>query len=213
MSDTPREAPATEANVQRAIHPVPRQPTEPHACKEPEACDLILEAKQHILAIEAAARDEGRQEAVRWKDVARDLRGAVSNLPEAYGGFGLVRRTQVDDAIVTVLQRWVARHGRSSDPEPAPLSREHRVPPDLTDDPEGEHCYDCGRAVGVWWHAPDDLWAALTGRPEGGGLLCIRCFDNRARVADVLIQWVPKVERRAVPALQATGEPTDEEES
>jgi hypothetical protein len=53
------EAPTTEAgrrfvhyadNVQRAIHPLPR------TCKEPEACDLILEAKQHVLAIEAEAR-------------------------------------------------------------------------------------------------------------------------------------------------------------
>jgi hypothetical protein len=59
------EAPTTEAgrrfvhyadNVQRAIHPLPRQPTVPHTCKEPEACDLILEAKQHVLAIEAEAR-------------------------------------------------------------------------------------------------------------------------------------------------------------
>ena len=41
------------------------------------------------------------------KRLALSLRRAVSNLPESYGGFGLVRRHEVDDALVLVLQRWL----------------------------------------------------------------------------------------------------------
>ena|SRR3990172_7679330 len=54
----------------------------------------------------ALARDAERLRTLAW-----DLRGAVSNLPERYSGFGLVRRHEVDDAIVLVLQRHAALEG------------------------------------------------------------------------------------------------------
>ena len=54
----------------------------------------------------ARARDAERLRTLAW-----DLRGAVSNLPERYSGFGLVRRHEVDDAIVLVLQRYAALGG------------------------------------------------------------------------------------------------------
>ena len=74
---------------------------------------------------------------------------------------------------------------------PYPLRREQRVPPDLSEDPEGEHCFDCGKAVGLVWTAPDSMWADVTGN-DGGGLLCIRCFDDRATAQGRLIRWVPQ---------------------
>lgn len=58
----------------------------------------------------------------------------------------------------------------------------------------GERCQDCGRLY-LHWHAPDDLYARVTGNPKiggtSGGLFCLECFDRRARVLGLTIMWVP----------------------
>lgn len=54
-----------------------------------------------------------------------------------------------------------------------------------------EFCHDCGRRQPVYWAAGDDLWAAVTGRTDGGGVLCPDCFDRRALAQGRLLVWVP----------------------
>ena len=121
----------------------------------------------------AAARDEGRREAVRQirerlNEAAIDMRGwqdrTYRYIPEYKAA------TILDD---------VARHGRSSDPEPAP-----RYPI---------------RIAGDGGTDTDD-WTCSCGltRPVTGSYGCADCGDGRPD------SW----ERvGAVPALQATGDP------
>lgn len=106
---------------------------------------------------------------------------------------------------------WAAVE-RRADPVAANSERrpphiESRVPPDLSEDAEGEHCYDCGKAVGLIWTAPDSMWAEVTGRPDGGGLLCIKCFDERAEAMGLLLRWVPQP--AAQPAPPERSDPLD----
>lgn len=51
-----------------------------------------------------------------------------------------------------------------------------------------EVCQRCYRRVELVWHAPDYLWAQITGHEDGGGILCVGCFD---RLADgkVMLYW------------------------
>jgi hypothetical protein len=42
-----------------------------------------------------------------------------------------------------------------------------------------EFCHDCGREQLLVWTAADDLWAAVFGQTDGGGVLCPSCFDRR----------------------------------
>ncbi len=59
-----------------------------------------------------------------------------------------------------------------------------------------EYCEVCGiRQPLVWW-SPNDLWEELTGHatPKGdnaGGILCPRCFDDRAKSRGLLLRWHP----------------------
>lgn len=61
--------------------------------------------------------------------------------------------------------------------------------------PRTEHCHECGDPVAVVWTAPDDLWAAVTGREDGGGIRCIPCFDEAAAAQGRFIRWVPQEEQ------------------
>lgn len=66
-------------------------------------------------------------------------------------------------------------------------------------DQDGERCEDCGGPVGlVWWCHDDALWEKVTGRPTprgsrepAGGILCINCFDAKARKVCPWIEWAP----------------------
>jgi hypothetical protein len=61
-----------------------------------------------------------------------------------------------------------------------------------------EYCEVCGiRQPLVWW-SPNELWSELTGeRPVKGdnmpGVICPRCFDDRAHARGILLQWHPTV--------------------
>lgn len=62
---------------------------------------------------------------------------------------------------------------------------------------DGERCQDCGQPYEyVWWCFDPFLWKAVTGheKPPGDnapGLLCIPCFDRRARDLCCWIEWAP----------------------
>ena len=78
---------------------------------------------------------------------------------------------------------------------------------DMTEPDDGvsEQCRICGRGY-MLWHAPDPLWMELNGRY--GGTLCPRCFDGRAREADIRLVWTPiVVSRDGVPTTNWWGDP------
>lgn len=54
---------------------------------------------------------------------------------------------------------------------------------------DSERCQDCGLMVGVWWSAADTLWAAVAGRSDGSGVMCVGCFDVRASKRGLSIRW------------------------
>lgn len=64
---------------------------------------------------------------------------------------------------------------------------------------DGEICNECGGAVDlVWWCHDDLLWEVVTGkikpvgsRESAGGILCIQCFDRKAREVCPWIEWAP----------------------
>ncbi len=115
------------------------------------------------------------------------LSNLAADLPLEFGDEPLERLDMVATAkLIAVIE--AEAHERSAGA--APVSKETRAVP-TPDDPESEHCYDCGSAVSVVWTAPDHMWSTVTGRPDGGGLLCVRCFDKRAEQQGVLLRWVP----------------------
>lgn len=54
-----------------------------------------------------------------------------------------------------------------------------------------EFCHTCGREQPVIWHADDPLWIEVTGRTDGGGILCVECFDELAMSKGIVICWKP----------------------
>lgn len=64
-------------------------------------------------------------------------------------------------------------------------------------DTDGERCQECGGPVGlVWWCHDDFLWEAVTGhrrtgRENAAGVLCIDCFDTKAKEVCPWIEWAP----------------------
>ena len=46
---------------------------------------------------------------------------------------------------------------------------------------QGEHCQRCGRGYQTVHLVADELWAEITGRTDGGGLLCVECIDSLSR--------------------------------
>jgi hypothetical protein len=52
-----------------------------------------------------------------------------------------------------------------------------------------EHCQRCGRAYSLVWRAPDELWHAVTGCMDGGGLYCPECFVSMAREKGIEVYW------------------------
>lgn len=53
---------------------------------------------------------------------------------------------------------------------------------------DGETCWFCEQPYFLW-HAPDDLWAQLSGNC---GLCCPQCFDKRAERAGISLHWSPE---------------------
>lgn len=60
----------------------------------------------------------------------------------------------------------------------------------------GEMCQGCERPVRLgiasYWRASDELWNKIVGRPSG--VLCPRCFTEKARGMGVRVAWLAMVE-------------------
>jgi hypothetical protein len=50
-----------------------------------------------------------------------------------------------------------------------------------------EFCKRCGRKQPLVWHAPDELWLAVTG--QTAGVFCPECFDALAREKGMAVVW------------------------
>jgi hypothetical protein len=59
-----------------------------------------------------------------------------------------------------------------------------------------EFCHDCGIEQPLVWSAPDWVWREVMERTDGGGVVCPRCFDARARAKGMVLYWKPTVEYR-----------------
>ncbi len=55
--------------------------------------------------------------------------------------------------------------------------------------PERSPCSRCGRRDGLDAAVDDSMWARISGRTDGGGLLCLWCMDELA--AEKGLQHVP----------------------
>jgi hypothetical protein len=61
-----------------------------------------------------------------------------------------------------------------------------------------ERCHCCGRTYSeTVWRADDELWRKVCG---GFGLLCPRCFDDRAERLGLMLVWRPEVVAYGPPA-------------
>ena len=52
-----------------------------------------------------------------------------------------------------------------------------------------ETCQSCGEKVEEVWRCDDWLWEKVTGRSDGGGLWCIRCFTREALREGISLAW------------------------
>ena len=57
-----------------------------------------------------------------------------------------------------------------------------------------EYCHDCGVKQPLVWKADEELWASVTGKTDGSGILCPKCFDIRAEKIGILVYWVASVQ-------------------
>ena len=62
-------------------------------------------------------------------------------------------------------------------------------PSDSGSSTDGEVCHKCGQPYPTVYCVPDRLWRQVTGRNDGGGLLCPRCFDAEARAQGAELYW------------------------
>lgn len=53
----------------------------------------------------------------------------------------------------------------------------------------GERCQECGELYDAVYRVPDRIWWVITGRDDGGGLLCPACCDRMARDAGLILYW------------------------
>ena len=58
---------------------------------------------------------------------------------------------------------------------------------------DSEICGECGRRVDPVWWADDELWLKVM--DNGGGLLCLRCFDSALDEQGIALRWSPVVIR------------------
>lgn len=63
--------------------------------------------------------------------------------------------------------------------------------------PGAEVCQGCGSRYSTVYQLPDDVWAAITPKPDQprAGLLCPPCADSRAEAAGLTLVWTAEVMR------------------
>jgi len=81
-----------------------------------------------------------------------------------------------------------ARGGRPARPN-VPASEPVGEEGTLSDQTEGERCNACGRRYLTVYRVPDDLWAKVTGRTDGGGTWCPACFEFIAKEKRYSLYW------------------------
>ena len=52
-----------------------------------------------------------------------------------------------------------------------------------------EKCEMCGKRYEEVYDVPDWMWKKVTGKKNGSGLLCMSCFDIKARANHLLPYW------------------------
>ena len=60
---------------------------------------------------------------------------------------------------------------------------------EMSDQTEGERCSACGRPYLTIYRVPDDIWAKVTGRTDGGGTWCPTCFEFVATEKGYSLYW------------------------
>lgn len=51
-----------------------------------------------------------------------------------------------------------------------------------------EYCDSCGKAYGIVYDVPDEIWGKVTLK-KGDGFLCIECADKRAQALGITLYW------------------------
>jgi len=131
----------------------------------------------------------------------------------------LAEVAQLRDALKTVVdgndiaasrnesvRSWPDSYARRVAIRALDAARDAAPAPQPAVDAEGEHCQRCGRPYLTAWLAPDDLWGAVTGRTDGGGLYCPMCFTALARVRGVELMWTVRRMSTEPPASEPAGE-------
>ena len=59
----------------------------------------------------------------------------------------------------------------------------------MSDQTESERCNACGRPYLTIYRVPDDIWAKVTGRTDGGGTWCPTCFEFVATEKGYSLYW------------------------
>ena len=50
-------------------------------------------------------------------------------------------------------------------------------------------CHECRKKFKETWNCSDDLWAIISGRHEGEGILCMRCFEKMSIKKGITLYW------------------------
>lgn len=58
-----------------------------------------------------------------------------------------------------------------------------------------ETCQNCNKKYEIVWNVSDTLWTIVTSRNDGGGLLCMECFDELAREKDIILYWECEIDK------------------
>lgn len=75
-----------------------------------------------------------------------------------------------------------------------------------TEPTKGERCNACGRPYLTIYHVPDDLWAKVTGRTDGGGTWCPTCFEFIASEKGYSLYWEARTDEFPTAAAKAREE-------
>lgn len=58
-----------------------------------------------------------------------------------------------------------------------------------------EKCQRCGKEYETVYRVPKEIWAKISPKSNGNGLLCIKCADEVAREKGIELYWEAKEDR------------------
>ncbi len=148
-------------------------------------------SKDKVFAILAALAGRPSplvEENRKLREALGKLEDAVDTYREALRLYGYGKPETVD---AHTWMRWAQENATAvlaaAAPQPNAEAQVGEHPEAYMD--EGEHCQRCGRAYLTVWRASDELWQAVTGRTDGGGLFCPECFEAMAREKRISVYW------------------------